>query len=170
MQALGLVWRDVDSISPDSDEISIPKDQPAHPGAELTFENWQEKHKAGGFVVGRDLPSRALAGVLRNLAIYEPVDGGADYRMRVAGTGLVRRYGCDMTGMLLSQLYESSPFKRQHEAMTNAASGTSLFFDVRVMRAGRLELQYESLLLPVLSPDLTRRWVMVGFFYPDWVR
>lgn len=170
MQALGLVWRDVDSISPDTDEISIPKDEPAHPGAELTFENWREKHETGGFVIGRDLPSRALAGVLRNLAIYEPVDGGADFRMRLAGTGLVRRYGCDMTGLLLSQLYESRAFKPQHDAMMKAANGAPLFCDVRVTRAGRLELQYESLRLPVRSPDLAQSWVMGGFFYPDWVR
>lgn len=170
MQALGLVWGDIDSISPDSNEISTPKDAPAHPGAKRTFESWQQKCQFGGFVVGRDLPSRALVGVLRNLAICEPVNDGADYRMRVAGTGLVRRYGCDVTGLLLSQLYESRSFKSQHKAMAQAANGAALFFDVQVVHAGRVELQYESLLLPVLSPDFTKHWVMGGIFYPDWAR
>jgi hypothetical protein len=170
MQALGLVWRDVDSISPDCEEHSATKSAPEHFGAKRTLQNWQEKHQSGGFVVGRDLPSRVLAGVLRNLAIYEPVESGADFRVRVAGTALVRRYGCDVTGLLLSQLYEPRAFEGQLGAMTKAANGAPMFCDVRVMRAGRLELQYESLQLPVRSPDLAQNWVMGGFFYPDWAR
>jgi hypothetical protein len=166
MQALGLVWRDVDSISPDSEEHSVPKPAPDHFGAKLTFQTWREKHLNGGFVVGRDLPSRALASVLRNLAIYEPA--GVDFRVRVAGTALVRRYGCDVTGLLLSQLYEGGAFERQLAQMARAKQG--VFADVRMVRAARTELQYESLLLPVLSPDLKQDWVLGGFFYHDWVR
>jgi hypothetical protein len=170
MQALGLVWRDVDSLSPNCEEHFVHKAAPAHPGASLTYGDWREKHEAGGFVVGRDLPSRALAGVLRNLAIYEPVDSGADFRMRVAGTGLVRRYGCEVTGMLLSQLYEPMAFERQLEIVAKARHGAPIFADIRMTHGRRVELQYESLLLPVRSPDLSQNWVMGGFFYPDWAR
>jgi hypothetical protein len=168
MQALGLVWRDVDSISPGGDETCVPLKNPVHSGARLTFENWREKHDAGGFVVGRDLPSRALASMLRNLAIYEPVDG--DFRVRVAGTGLVRRYGCDVTGLMLSQIYDPRGLQRQHDAMMKAKNGAAAFSDVKLMRAGKIELQYETLQLPVLSPDLSQSWVLGGFFYHDWVR
>lgn len=170
MQALGLVWRDVDSISPDCEEHSASKPAPEHFAARLTFQNWQEKHQGGGFVVGRDLPSRALASVLRNLAIYEPVDGGADFRMRVAGTALVRRYGCDVTGLLLSQLYEPQAFERQSVQMAKARHGAQVFADVSMVRGARTELQYETLQLPVLSPDMKQNWVLGGFFYHDWVR
>jgi hypothetical protein len=170
MQALGLVWRDVDSISPDCDEFCAPRDEPSHCGAQLTFQNWQEKHRNGGFVVGRDLPSRTLAGVLRNLAIYEPVEGGADFRLRVAGTGLVRRYGCDVTGLMLSQIYEPRAFETQRERMAKVRDGAPSFADIRMSRGRRVELQYESLQLPVCSPDLAQSWVMGGFFYHDWVR
>jgi PAS domain len=170
MQALGLVWRDVDSISPDCNEFCAPRDEPSHCGAQLTFQNWREKHQNGGFVVGRDLPSRALAGVLRNLAIYEPVEGGTDFRLRVAGTGLVRRYGCDVTGLLLSQIYEPRAFETQLKCMAKVRDGQPFFADVRMSHGRRVELQYESLLLPALSTDLTQSWVMGGFFYHDWVR
>jgi hypothetical protein len=170
MQALGLVWRDVDSISPDSEEHPVSKSAPEHFGAKLTFHNWQEKHRSGGFVVGRDLPSRALAGVLRNLAIYEPMQGGADFRVRVAGTGLVRRYGCDVTGLLLSQLYEPLAFERQVAQMAKTRHGAQVFAEVRMVRGPRVELQYEMLQLPVRSPDLQQSWVMGGFFYSDWAR
>lgn len=170
MQALGLVWRDVDSISPDCDEYCIPKDAPSHSGAELAHQNWRDKHANGGFVVGRDLPSRALAGVLRNLAIYEPVDDGADFRLRVAGTALVRRYGCDVTGLLLSQLYEPRAFERQQEQIAKVQQGEPLFCDVRITRGGRLQLHYELLLLPVRSADFSQSWVLGGFFYHDWAR
>jgi hypothetical protein len=170
MQALGLVWRDVDSISPDGHEISTPLKNPVHSRARVTLENWREKHAAAGFAVGRDLPSRALASVLRNLAVYEPVNGAADFRVRVAGTGLVRRYGCDVTGLMLSQLYDARGFRRQQDVMMTVKNDVTVFSDVKLMRAGKMELQYESLLLPVLSPDLSQSWVLGGFFYHDWVR
>ncbi len=170
MQALGLVWRDVDSISPDSDEICAYRSEPDHPGACVTFENWREKHKNGGFAVGRDLPSRALAGVLRNLAICEPVRGGADFHVRLAGTGFVRRFGCDVTGTLLSQLYDPQDFQRCVGTLQYAMRGAPSSWDVKLIRNGRTELQYESLLLPVLSPDLSRSWVLAGIFYHDWAR
>ena len=170
MQALGLVWRDVDPISPDCEEVSVAKDRPSHPGAQLIYRNWSEYREDGGLVVGRDLPSRALAGVLRNLAVYEPVGGTADFRVRVAGTGLVRRYGCDVTGLPLSQIYEQHAFERQRDLMTAIRNGARAFFDVDMVRAGRTELQYESLFLPVRSPDLQQRWVLAGIFYHDWVR
>ncbi len=170
MQALGLVWRDVDSISPNSEEVCVHRDEPEHPGACVTFDNWREKRTAGGFVVGRDLPSRALGGVLRNLAICEPVKGGTDYHVRLAGTGFVRRFGCDITGTLLSHLYEPREFQRCAGSLKHAAQGTPSSWDVKLIRDRKIELQYETLLIPVLSPDLSQNWVLAGIFYHDWAR
>lgn len=170
MQALGLVWRDVDSISPDSNETFSRLGEPEHPGACVTFDNWQEKHAGGGFVVGRDLPSRALAGVLRNLAICEPLRGGADFQVRLAGTAFVRRFGCEVTGTLLSQLYDPQSFERCAGSMRYALRGKPSSWDAKLIRNGRTELQYESLLLPVLSPDISQSWVLAGMFFHDWTR
>jgi hypothetical protein len=170
MQALGLVWRDVDALSPDCEEICSFKTGPCHPGGRLIFESWRRKQPEGGLVIGRDLPSRELSGVLRNLAICEPVDRGADFRVRLAGTGLVRRYGCDITGTMLSQLYDPQTFQRCLATLTHAMNGIPSFWDVKMMHRGKVELQFESMLLPVRSPDLSQIWVLGGVFYPDWVR
>ena len=86
MQAVGLVWSEVDQSAPDFRAKGGLIEGPRHPGAKLTFDVWQERMAQGGFVVGRDIPSRALGGVLRNLAVYEPLEGGEDFRIRVAGT------------------------------------------------------------------------------------
>jgi hypothetical protein len=165
MQALGLVWRDVDPVSPDSREVRVRISAPVHFGARLLHRNWRAR--TGGFVEGRDVPSRALAPVLRNLAVYEPVE--ADFRVRLAGTALVRRYGCDITGLLLSQLYESAAFACQRKALMRAMDGPT-FHDVKITRAGQVDLHYELLQLPLLSPDRAQRRVLGGFFYHDWAR
>lgn len=170
MQALGLVWRDVGPIAPDCREQFISKAALEHHCAKLTWRKWQERRSDGGFAIGRDLPSRALAPALRSLAVLEPVDDGRDFRVRVAGMALVRRYECDVTGLMLSQLYEKDAFVAHRAGLHLALGGAPQFFDVEISHKARVLLRYEALQLPVLSPDRGRTWVLSGYFYPDWTR
>ncbi len=160
----------MDPISPDGEEIYVPRSEPSHPGACLVFDDWREKAATGGFVCGPRSAVARACGVLRNLAICEPVEGRADFRVRLAGTGFVRRYGCDVTGALISQICEPEALPQNLTALNAAKDGTPIFCDARLIRRRRVELQYERILLPVLSPDLAQRWVLSGVFYPDWAR
>ncbi len=54
-----------------SREYFEPVDEPVHPGAKLLAGFWREREAAGGFVVGRDVPSRPLARILHNIALFE---------------------------------------------------------------------------------------------------
>ena len=82
MQALGLVWGNLDSVAANLEEVRTRIDVPSQYGARLLLDYWRARQAEDGFVVGRDVPSRRLACVLRNLAIYEPIEDGRDFRVR----------------------------------------------------------------------------------------
>jgi hypothetical protein len=171
MQALGLVWDDVDNLVADADATYTRLSEPRHFGARLALEAWRTQRLADGFVVGRDVPSRALAPVLRNLAVYEPLDGGCDFRARLAGSALIRRFGCDVTGLKLSELFDREAFEHHRAVMAEVlASQTPRSLDVQIKSESRTQLRFEVLSLPVLAPDRETGWLLTGLFYHDWTR
>ena len=104
MQALGLVWGDVNANAAGFQEVFTVMREPSHYDARHLFVCWRERNDEGGFVIGKDVPSRALARVMSHLVVYEPLDGGRDFRARLAGTSLLRRFGRDISGSKLSEL------------------------------------------------------------------
>jgi hypothetical protein len=169
MKALGLVWGNIDSATTDLEEIRTRIDAPTQYGAQILVDHWRACVAGGGFVVGRDVPSRPLASVLRSLALYEPVEGMADFRVRLAGTAFMRRFGRDVTGLKLSEIYGPPSLAIQRSNLAQViASSEPFIWDVTVARDDRPFLRYEAVRLPVLSPDRKERWVMGGLFYSDW--
>lgn len=170
MQALGLVWGDVDSHAPDYHYQRVTLDEPQHPDAQLTLRVWRARVADGGFVVGRDIPSRELLGVLRSLGVYEPVDGGRDFRMRIAGTAFYRRFGQEVTGSLMSDLFDPQAFQNiRNEMAAVIAHNTPVSVAVERTQGGRAAARTEILVLPVTAPDHVGHWGMVGLFFEDWV-
>jgi hypothetical protein len=169
MQALGLVWGNIDQVNADLKELRTPIAAPTQHGARLLFDHWRSKMDGPGFVVGRDVPSRALAGVLRNLALYEPIAGHQDFRLRLAGTAFMRRFGRDVTGLKLSEIYDEDSFESHRAGLANVArSKVPELADVKLERGDRTFLRYEALRLPVFSPDRNETWVLCAVFYFDW--
>jgi hypothetical protein len=169
MQALGLVWGNLDSVSANLEEIRTEIPQPTQYGARLLLDHWITREARGGFVVGRDVPSRDIASILRNLALYEPIEGGADYRIRLAGAAFMRRFGRDITGLKLSQIYDVAKLESQRESLEGVIrTKTPHIVDVRVVRGDRVFLRFEGLRLRVLSPDRKNAWVMGALFSSEW--
>jgi hypothetical protein len=169
MQALGIVWSGIYPFPADLDEVHTVLPAPGLFGARLLLNDWTQKDAQGGFVVGRDVPSRTLGPVLRNLALYETLDSPADFRVRVAGTAYIRRFGRDVTGLKLSEIYSVSQFERRRAALDAViAAAAPAIVQARVGRDARVVLEYEALDLPVWSPGRAARWVLGGVFYPDW--
>jgi hypothetical protein len=170
MQALGLVWGNLDPVAQNLEEIRTEIPTPTQYGACLLLDQWKTREQRGGFVVGRDVPSRDLASILRNIALYEPVDDGADFRVRLAGTAFMRRFGRDITGLTLSRIYGPEDFREKREALVGIIhSKKPVIVDVRILRNARTVMRFEGLGLRVLSPDRKDVWVMGGLFYSDWL-
>lgn len=167
MQALGLVWSGFDPLTADLRELPTPIARPTQHGAKLLLEHWRKCEAEGGFVVGRDVPSRPLAGILRNLALYEPV--GGDYRVRLAGTAFMRRFGRDISGLTFSEIYDREACAAQCAHLDEIAATKAPFIaDMQLTRADRAFLRFEALRLAVLSPDRRATWILGGLFYFDW--
>jgi hypothetical protein len=169
MQALGLIWGDVDPHARDFEEVATPLREPVHFGARLLFKQWREKQQKGGMIVGRDIPSRALGSTLRNLALHEPIAGGSDFYVRLAGSAFLRRFGRDITGCTLSELFDGDTFERHRCQLANMILDRRPFsLDMKLKKSGRDSLHFEVLGLPVLHESGTR-WALTGIFYHDWV-
>ncbi len=170
MQALGMILGDVDASAHDFEETRKTLPEPAHFGARAVLAHWQEKQAAGGLVFGKDLPSRELSTALRNLMIYEPLDGGRDFRVRVAGSALIRRFGRDIKGLLLSELFDGAMFAHQRDEMNVLTQDRKpVSIDVSLRSGRRNGLKFEVLYLPILASENGPAWPMVGIFYHDWV-
>ncbi len=166
MQALGLVWDAVDPLTADLSETATQIPEPVHFGARLLFERWRELQGGDGFVVGRDVPARQLGGILRNLAVFEPLDDCRDFRARLAGTAFLRRFGRDITGFKLSEIFQEPILEGYRAQMAEVVkSGAPLALDVKLQRGKRAFLHAELLRLPVQSADRTSTWVLSGLFY-----
>lgn len=169
MQALGNIWGDTDPLARGEDGVLTCLEEPVHFGAKLLLSDWEAKREAGGFRVGRDLPSRALSTVLRNLVVCEPIDGGQDYRARVAGSALMRRFHRDITGMTMSQLLAPEDYIWQRDAIAEMFKTNRPFgLEVAPKKARVNTLHYETWCLPVIA-ESGAAWVLAGIFYHDWV-
>jgi hypothetical protein len=129
-----------------------------------------ENRPPDGLVVGRDIPSRAIARVLSHILLWEPIEDGVDLVLRLCGEGMRLRFGADAVGKRFSELIapEVVPFFRDlGKRMLDEERCAS--FDIRLKRRvavdGRNELHFELVIFPVWSPDRKARWFLNGISY-----
>jgi len=142
--------------------------EPVHPGARQLLDYWRERVADGGFVVGRDIPARRVVKLLPNVTVYEPLADGSDLRVRLAGGAIRRRFGKEIKGRYMSELFSPEDFKRHHEDSREVLrSGAPAFVDSRLLRENNLEMHLEVVILPVTAPDKISPWLLIGLFYFD---
>lgn len=166
MQSLGLVW--ADSRPGSFHELHVESDRAVHRGARRLLEVWSEHQARGGMMVGRDVPSRALARMLSGLALYQPILNG-DFRVRLAGEALRRRFGRDATGEKLSDLMSAALFAGYGARLRALLdTGKPLVLDVCRCEGDRSRHYFELVDLRVTAPDGITPWVLSGIFFHDW--
>jgi hypothetical protein len=139
---------------------------PAHADVKALLAYWNECRKKGGFKMGRDVPSRVIARLMRNLVVLEPLDGGDDFNFRLVGTMVNERYGREVSGMLLSELYEADAAERFLISLRKVmATDAPVFQEAHVRGAFGDVRRPEAVLLPMTAPDGVSRWVLSGVFY-----
>ncbi len=138
-----------------------------HPSAQALLECWREHEANGGMRMGRDIPSRALAKLLPNLIIAEPIGRWDGARIRLAGAAFMERFGRDVAGELTRHLYAKGEdgaallLKLARQAAEFRKPG---MMDLRI-RAEEIEIFHiETVLLPIFAPDGTTSWAMAGAF------
>ncbi|MDE2493494.1 MAG: PAS domain-containing protein [Alphaproteobacteria bacterium] len=141
-------------------------DKPSQPGLLKLIEVWRDRNSNGGFVVGKDIPSRALSDIMCHLMVWEPIDDGHDLYVRLAGSALHRRYNCDITGKRTSEIYTSTD-----QAILLADFGyvlrtrTPIYRRRQIVKYGvQQALDGEIGIFPALSPDRSATWFLIGLF------
>ncbi len=137
-----------------------------HADSQKLLAYWRDCAGRGGLKLGRDLPAATVARLMSRLIVFEPIEHGADFRIRLAGTGLIRRFGKDVSGQLLSELYQGGTLKSYvsnlHATLTKNAP---LIVEVTITEGPNELFHIEYVFLPVLSYDAKETWVVVGVFY-----
>jgi hypothetical protein len=156
-----------DPITGQSLEMTICEiEAPTHEGVKELLAYWTACNRAGGFVMGRDIPSRAIARLTKHLVVMEPIGSGEDFRYRLVGSVLNHRLGRDITGMLVSDVFPETVVTDFLLSLNKAiATGAPVFQDVRVSGVLGEVRRPEAVLLPMKSPDQTATWVLNGVFY-----
>jgi hypothetical protein len=139
---------------------------PCHRDARILLDFWSERGRV--LVMGKDLPSRRIARLLPNLAILDYRAARQDFRVRIAGFSLVRRFGRDIGHHYLSEVLP----KQDHDAfralvMEARDTGEPLIQEVKIKSPMRPLLHYEMMLLRALSVDLQTPLVLMGLFFFD---
>jgi hypothetical protein len=166
LQGLGRNWCDGDECV--FDEIQTPLSEPSHGDACFLLHHWRKTR--AHFRIGREIPQPALAPLLANLVIYEPMHGGLDFRARAAGSALLRRFGYDISGFMLSEVLEQPLFERRRiELRASLRHRLPYVVDVQIAARGVVALHFEQIVLPVLAPDGATPWILSGLFYRDWM-
>lgn len=156
-------------VSPPPHETFVSIDAPRHVHARLLLDEWRKRENA--FVIGRDIPSRPLAPVLRNVGVLEANRDASDFHVRLAGTAWIRRYGCDVTGAMLSQLYDTETFAGRRDLLRALLSdGVPLLRDVKLMDTGGVYLHYEMVALRAIRTDRKGHCALTAIFPYDWSR
>ncbi len=80
---------------------------PLHPSAQELLAPWKACKTNGDFVMGRDVPAKSIASLTKNLVVLEPVDGAAEFRFRLVGSVLRNRFGREVSGLTISEVYDA---------------------------------------------------------------
>ena len=109
-------------LHPNSMELSAdqimfaPGEGPDHPALVPIFALWNEKRANRSMPDRQDMTPRDMKAYLDQVQLYEVIDGGNDFRIRLMGSDFCRTMGYDPTGQCVSQLTDPVLRERVHSA------------------------------------------------------
>ncbi len=137
----------------------------AHPESPKALAFWDAR-PADGIIIGRDVPSRAIASLLSHVIVHEPIKGGSDLKVRVAGTAIRRRFGDDITGKTMADLFPTPDFpNRLQSVLTAIETDTPQLADCCISTSSFDILHSELVIMPVLAPDRVTKWGLTVVFF-----
>src|ERR1700761_8173660 len=99
-----VLGKHIDSSYYELDHRFAVLDKPSHKSSQKLIAYWRSCDAKGGMRMGRDIPARAIAPLLSQIMIYEPIANWDDVVVPYAGFGLAKFFGGDITGLPYSQI------------------------------------------------------------------
>jgi hypothetical protein len=140
---------------------------PTHPCSIQLLNYWRKCEAHGGMRMGRDIPSRAIGTLLKDLSVAEPIDDWADARIRLAGSSMTEYFGRDGSGMLMSQIIvgrESDWRLMMNGARYATARNKPGTIEQVLLNEGLVVQRQELTAVPIWSPEGDARWLVTGTF------
>ncbi|HEY8949419.1 MAG TPA: PAS domain-containing protein [Rhizomicrobium sp.] len=165
-QALGFVLERSPRRQNHLEHSIAEMERTANPSALSLIDAWGKSQARGGMVMGRDFPSRRFAGLLPNILLLEKLERVRDFRVRLAGFGMLCFYGFDPSGRRLGEIFEGEKHKARCNVLCRVLRchrpGMALS---RLSQDGETFLEREIVCLPVLAFDARTPLVLVASFW-----
>jgi hypothetical protein len=166
MQTLGFMLELAPNPATGFEQCQTRRATPCHRDARMLLEFWNERGRV--LVMGQDLPSRRIARLLPNLAILDYRAARQDFRVRLAGFSLVRRFGRDIGQHYLSEVVPKQQLEGFRDLLMEARdTGMPVIRDIKIKGPTHPLLHYEMVLLRALAVDLQTPLVLMGLFFFD---
>ncbi len=124
---------------------------------------WRRKCPPGGLPRRADIDPTEIPHLLPHLCITEPIEGGADYVIRLVGTAITTRYNYDPTGERGSALLSPDNLAEMcalyRRVIETRAPATMVG---RYTSTGREHVIVERVVMPILGRDGVTPWLLFG--------
>jgi hypothetical protein len=138
--------------------------EPEHALSKKLCAFWHECRGRGGMMMNQDIPCRELASLMGALSVVEPECDRTEFRVRLASSESVTRFGRDSSGSLISELSLPLNTWYRNDAATVLETHSPLIGRMRVRQASQVVLEMEVVVLPIWSPDKTTEWLLIAGF------
>jgi hypothetical protein len=166
MHGLGLLFEAAPDWSDGLERSETERTAPAHADTRRLLDFWYAHERSP--VIGTHLPSRAIGRLLPNLAVFDYRAVRNEFRVRLAGLGLVRRFGRDISHHYLSEVVSAEDHERLHATLMSARDvKLPQIREVKIHGTRRTLLHYEMIGLRVIAADKETPLVLGGFFFFD---
>ena len=116
--------------------------------------------------MGRDVPARPIAALMKHLVVFEPVAG--DFRYRLVGSIMRQRFGRTITGLSIFEVYDAATATSLEGFLKQVVARQSpIALKVEVKGTLGDVLRPQAILLPMKAADETTPWILMGLFYSE---
>jgi hypothetical protein len=146
--------------------FNIVKD-PVHPSTTALLAHWRACQVNGGMRMGRDIPSRAIATLMKDIIISEPIGDWEDARLRLVGSGMAAHFGRDVTGLRMNEVFAGELSDRgmllagAKMCIEQNRPGT---VEQIILDNGKEILRQEMTAMPLRAPNGDERWLLTATF------
>ena len=141
---------------PSTDQILfVPGEGPEHLAFNAIFALWNERRGTRRMPERKDIAPRDMVAYLPYIQLFEVIEDGKDFRIRILGTDFMKSLGYDATGQCVSELADPVLRARTSAAVCRVVEtrGPVRTTGTPMVKANILYSKIEKILLPLGTGD-----------------
>ncbi len=112
-------------------------------------------------------PARAIAALMKDVIVSEPIDDWQDARLRLVGSGMAAHFGRDVTGLCMNEVFAGELSDRDMllaGARICIADNRPGTVEQTLLDKGKEILRQEMTAMPLLAPGGDAHWLLTATF------